>query len=102
MRQSIAKLINLACLMGIQTMLHIGVRFWVTRYWVGDIGEVVKSESSGFMQRLAWLICAVALLVAGCSTGSDCGRLDSSDDPGCKQMYEDFRKDYYENYEPVP
>jgi len=35
MRQSIAKPTNLSDLTEIQTMLHIGVRFWVTRYWTG-------------------------------------------------------------------
>ncbi len=36
MRQSIVKTMKLSLfLREIQAMLHIGVRFWVTRYWVG-------------------------------------------------------------------
>ena len=44
MRQGVAKTMKLSHLTGIKTMLHIGIRVWVKRYWVGDIGEVVKAE----------------------------------------------------------
>lgn len=64
--------------------------------------SVLKKQRSSKQKSYFFKIGSILLLgwlMSRCSldTGPDCGGLDSSDDPVCREVYDDFREQYYKD-----